>query len=150
MDPQTKPKMSWKKKLGYGILGFFILQIFIITSFEADTRAKKREAEQPQQQVIQEDTKSQEQAGKELKEIMDMGMKAHLVSSYEFSESANVVYVDYVWYSQNVTFKKDFLAKVAMLKKSATGYRHFEVRDAKSNEKVAEVTAFSGSLEVYK
>jgi hypothetical protein len=42
------------------------------------------------------------------------------------------------------------LAKVATLKKAITGYNHFEVRDAYSDEKVAEVTAFTNSLEVYK
>ena len=68
----------------------------------------------------------------------------------DFSDSATVVYVGPVWYTQTVAFKKDFLAKTAMLKKAVTGYGHFEVRDAHSNEKVAEVTAFSQSLEVYK
>ncbi len=89
-------------------------------------------------------------AEKELKEVMDLGIKANLVESYEFSDKATVVYVSSVWYTQTVAFKKDFLAKVATLKKAVTGYGHFEVRDAHSNEKVAEVTAFSQSLEVYK
>lgn len=81
---------------------------------------------------------------------MALGKKSGLVTSYEFSESANVVYVGPLWYTQQVPFKKDFIAKIAMLKTNITGYRHFEVRDSYSNEKVAEVTAFSGSLEVYK
>lgn len=89
-------------------------------------------------------------AKKELDDVMQLAQKAGLVTSYEFSEKANVVYIDNVWYSQTVQFKKDFLAKVATLKKAVTGYHRFEVRDAYSNEKVAEVTAFSGSLEVYK
>ena len=72
------------------------------------------------------------------------------MSSYEFSEKANVVYVGKIWYTQPVTFKKDFMGKVAALKKTITGYHRFEVLDAYSNEKVAEVTAFSGSLEIYK
>jgi hypothetical protein len=37
-----------------------------------------------------------------------------------------------------------------MLQDAMSGRHHFEVRNAHSNEKVGEVTAFSGSLEVYK
>jgi hypothetical protein len=48
-----------------------------------------------------------------------------------------------------VAFKKDFLAKVAMLQQVISGRHFFEVRNERSNEKVGEVTAFSGSLEVY-
>ena len=81
---------------------------------------------------------------------MNIAKTAGLVSSYEFSDRATVVYADMIWYTQTVSFKKDFIAKVALLKEKITGYRHFEVRDAYSNEKLAEVTAFLGSLEVYK
>jgi hypothetical protein len=49
-----------------------------------------------------------------------------------------------------VSFKKDFLAKVAMLQEAISGRHFFEVHDDHSNEKVGEVTAFGGSLEVYK
>ncbi len=49
-----------------------------------------------------------------------------------------------------VTFKKDFLAKVATLQQASTGRHFFEVRDAHSNEKVGEVTAFERSLQVYR
>lgn len=91
-----------------------------------------------------------EKAQKELDEFMSLSKKATIVTSYEFSDEASVVYVGKVWYTQTVQFKKDFIAKVATLKKAITGYKHFEVRDAYSNEKVAEVTSFSGSLEVYK
>lgn len=93
---------------------------------------------------------TKEQAQNELNEIMDLGKQSGLIHSYEFSNRATVVYADYGWYSQTVAFKKDFLAKVATLKKAITGYNHFEVRDAYSDEKVAEVTSFMGSLEVYK
>lgn len=93
---------------------------------------------------------SKAEAQKKLNDTMKLAETANLVTSYEFSDSASVVYAGPVWYTQSVTFKKDFMATVAMLKKSITGYAHFEVRDANSNEKVGEVTAFSGSLEVYK
>ncbi len=93
---------------------------------------------------------SKQAAQKDLDEIMGLAKKAGLVISYEFSNSASVVYSGNTWYSQTVAFKKDFMAKIAIDKEAITGYRHFEVRDAYSNEKVAEVTAFSGSLKVYK
>lgn len=95
-------------------------------------------------------TVAKEEAQKELDETMKLAMGAGVVTSYEFSNVVNVVYVGPTWYTQTVQFKKDFLAQVAMLKEQITGYKHFEARDAHSNEKVGEVTAFSGSLEVYK
>lgn len=104
-------------------------------------------AEVPQSQTSQ---TSKAAAQKELDELMALSKKAGLITSYEFSNVATVVYADSVWYTQTVQFKKDFLAKIGMLKKQITGYMHFEVRDAYSNEKLAEVTAFSSSLQVYK
>ena len=97
-----------------------------------------------------EDQSSKEASQKELDRLMDLSKAGGLVVSYEFSDSASVVYVGKVWYDQTVTFKKDFLAKIGELKKAIRGYQHFEVKDAYSNEKVAEITPFSGSLEVYK
>lgn len=90
------------------------------------------------------------EAQKELDDFIELSKKADLVTSYEFSDSATVVYTGSTWYTQTVQFKKDFLAKVALLKETITGYKHFEARDALSNEKVGEVTSFTGSLEVYK
>jgi len=97
-----------------------------------------------------EPTLSKEQAQKELDSIMDLGKKSGLVTSYEFSNSASVVYVGNIWYTQTVQQKKDFIAYVGLRKKAITGYSHFEVRDGHSNEKVAELTAFTSSIEVYK
>jgi hypothetical protein len=73
-----------------------------------------------------------------------------LVSSYALSETERVIYVTDLWNSVTVAFKKDFLAKVAMLQEAISGRHFFEVRNEHSNAKVGEVTAFSGSLEVYK
>lgn len=95
-------------------------------------------------------TMSKEAAQKELNEVMDLAKRAGLVISYEFSDRASVVYAGATWYSQTVNFKKDFMAKVAILKKAITGYQHFEVRDAYSDEKVGEVTSFLGDIKVYK
>jgi hypothetical protein len=36
------------------------------------------------------------------------------VSSYEFSEKATVEYIDSMWYTQKVDFKKDFIAKIGL------------------------------------
>lgn len=74
---------------------------------------------------------------------------AGLVTSYEFSEKGNTVFVGAPWYSWTVQQKKDFMAYIAMRKKTITGYAFFEVRDAYSNEKVGDVSAFSESLEVF-
>jgi hypothetical protein len=90
------------------------------------------------------------EATSEFKDIMATSEKAQLVDSYTFSDTERVVYVTDLWYTQPVSFKKDFIAKIAMLQDTISGKHFFEVRDYQSNEKVAEVTAFSGSLEVYK
>ncbi|OGN01384.1 MAG: hypothetical protein A3B91_03670 [Candidatus Yanofskybacteria bacterium RIFCSPHIGHO2_02_FULL_41_29] len=95
-------------------------------------------------------TMSKEAAQKELNEVMDLAKRAGLVISYEFSDRASVVYAGATWYTQTVAFKKDFMAKIATLKKAITGYQHFEVKDAYSDEKVGEVTSFLGDIKVYK
>ncbi len=59
------------------------------------------------------DATSKAAAQKELEETMALAKKATLVTSYEFSESANVVYVGPIWYTQTAIQKKDFLAYVA-------------------------------------
>ncbi len=115
----------------------------IQTFFSPDTSSTSQQVDSTSSRPIAE-------AEAEFKDLMETGGKAGLIASWEFSETANVVYVTDVWYGQSATFKKDFLAKVAMLRKETQGYRWFEVRDSTSNEKVAEVTSFSGSLEVYK
>jgi len=72
------------------------------------------------------------------------------VSSYEFSETERVIYVTDLWAPMTVAFKRDFLAEVAMLQEAIGRHHYFEVRNEHSDEKVGEVTAFSGGLEVYK
>jgi hypothetical protein len=85
---------------------------------------------------------------------MALAKKATLVTSYEFSNTAHIIYVGPIWYTQTVQQKKDFIAKISMLQAQINGkgdsWEWFTVNDDHSNEKVAEVTAFSGSLEVYK
>ncbi|OGE78894.1 MAG: hypothetical protein A3A83_03315 [Candidatus Doudnabacteria bacterium RIFCSPLOWO2_01_FULL_48_57] len=143
-----------KKSFGCGtilvVLG--LLLVFIIIVFASGNSVERVDnSGQPaavQNNAANADTKTA--ASKELDEVMKLAEKSTLVRSYEFSEKASMVYVGPVWYTQTVAFKKDFMAKIAMLKQQITGYRHFEVRDAYSNEKVGEVTSFGGSLEVYK
>jgi hypothetical protein len=89
-------------------------------------------------------------AAAQFKDLMETGEKAQLVSSYEFSDTERVIYVTDLWNSMTVALKKDFLAKVAMLQEAISGHHYFEVRNEHSNEKMGEVTAFGGSLEVYK
>lgn len=165
MDTEQIQKTSfWKnKKFWYGVLIFFFVGTVIdvldgndpqtntstqtqVTTVEPVTKEDVK-SETPKEEVT---NQSKEDAQKELDEVMKLAQTSGLVTSYEFSEKANVVYVGKIWYTQTVAFKKDFMAKVSGLKKTITGYHRFEVLDTYSNEKVAEVTAFSGSLEVYK
>src|SRR5262249_57776832 len=83
-------------------------------------------------------------AAAQFKDLMDTSEKADLVSSYDFSDTERVIYVTDLWNSMTVAFKKDFLAKVAMLQEAISGHHYFEVRNDHSSEKVGEVTTFSG------
>lgn len=141
------------------ITGFVILIVIIffintVSNFssgipeQVTNPTTKQEQPVPQKQAVP--TVSKEQAQKELDDLMDTAKKAGLVTSYEFSDKATEVFIGSIWYTQTVQFKKDFIAKIGMLKKAITGYTHFEVKDAYSNEKVGEITAFSQSIEVYK
>lgn len=114
------------------------------TKIEQQPTVTKAEAAKPVP------TPTSASAQKKLADFMAKAKEATLVTSYEFSDTATVVYVGPVWYTQTATQKKDFMAYVANLKKDVTGYRHFEIHDAYSDEKVAEVTSFSGALKVYK
>ncbi|HEY4500771.1 MAG TPA: hypothetical protein VJI70_00670 [Candidatus Paceibacterota bacterium] len=151
-------KFQWKFRHSvYVLLGIFFLYIIgVISDAPAPapvvqpTVTQSQVAEEAAVPQVQENPTAKADAQKELDRLMALSEKAGLVTSYEFSDSASVVYVGSVWYTQTVQFKKDFLAKIGTLKKQITGYMHFEIRDAYSNEKVAEVTAFSSSLKVYK
>jgi hypothetical protein len=141
---RTRQPSRLGKIVGIGLSVFIALLIIIGLSSDNDA------PESSNTQSDQATAITREAAQKELDELIVISKEAGLVRSYEFSETKAVVYADTAWYGQTVTFKKDFLAKIALLKEQITGFRHFEMRDAYSNEKVAEVTAFSGSLEVYK
>lgn len=121
-----------------------------VTEPQEESKNEVVEGVNPQNDQEGDSSTTATDAQKELDEIMELAKTAGLVTSYEFSDSATVVYASSTWYTQTVQFKKDFLAKIAILKKQITGYQHFEVLDAYSNEKVGEVTAFFGSLEIYK
>jgi hypothetical protein len=122
----------------------------VLSSFSSgSSTVPSAQAVQPTVTQASAPVNKQEAEGK-LSSFMGRSKQADLVTSYEFSDSASVVYIGSAWYTMTVVQKKDFIAYVANLKEAVTGYRHLEVRDAYSNEKVAEVTSFSGSLEVYK
>lgn len=96
-------------------------------------------------------TISKEDAQKEFDKLMDLSKKSGLVKSYEMDVNTSLkIYVGDVWYKQEVTFKKDMLAKFSSLEQTIFGRHRLEVLDAYSNAKLAEVTAFSGSIEIYK
>lgn len=141
-------------KTWYGIALIIICFIVVVNSL---SKGIQKVAESPAatpapeaQATPSEPTISKAQAQKELDSIMALAKKSNLVTSYEFSDSASVVYVGSTWYTQTVQQKKDFIAYVGERKKVIIGYSHFELHDAYTNEKVGEITAFSSSIEVYK
>ncbi len=150
MNQDNKLKKPWYKKwwiIALLLMFFYGLGKVAMELPKGSTEAPQAATEAPQPATS---LKSKEESQKELDELMNLAKTGKLITSFEFSDSAAVVYAGPAWYTQTVGFKKDFLAKAAMLKKEITGYRHFEVRDSYSNEKVGEVTSFSGSLEIYK
>jgi hypothetical protein len=163
-------KLSSRRKVGMCYGGAFVLLLIIgiaITPTDtslpvattpspapAQAQSTTKPAVAPTPTPVADNSASKVQAQKDLDDLMALSEKANLVHSYDFSDTARVIYIDSVWYTQDVQFKKDFLAKVDTILIRLYGNKNpwewFQVKDAYSNEKVAEVTAFSGSLEVYK
>jgi hypothetical protein len=157
MDQADKPKKKWYRTWwAYSLYAFFAISIVVASVDDKGTAQSVTNNPAPvavaetKQEVPAAPTVDKKAAQQELTAFMTKAKQATLVTSYEFSDSANVIYVGSVWYSETAVQKKDFLAYVSKLKEAATGYHHFEVHDAYSDEKVAEVTAFSGALKVYK
>lgn len=143
---QGVPKKRFYKRTWFWILVGVIFFVIIGSSGTQPAPATTTNSQAPSSEA--EKVISKEEAQKQIDEVIDLAKKAGLVTSYEFSDKASVVYVSSVWYTQTVQFKKDFMAKLSILKKSLNGFTRFEVRDYKSNELVGEVKY--NSLEVYK
>ncbi len=155
MEKPERKKFGKVQKISLWIIGISVAVIIIASALGEDSSPGTQESSSQEStaDTAQNNTSpelSKEEAQAQLEALMEVSKAAKIVTSYEFSETAVNVYVDKAWYEQPVTFKKDFLARVGNLKEITTGYKHFEVRDAYSNEKVAEIKSFSGSLEVYK
>lgn len=124
--------------------------LFVVAGWSMTSALNKEMKSSPAPEAHIATTEEKETARQELKDTMSLAIKSGLVSSYEFSDTKRVVYAGDVWYTQTVAFKKDFLGSIAISLKTSTGHHSFEVLDAYTNQKVAEVTAFSGSIEVYR
>ena len=155
MEQEVK-KPFYKKKWVIGLAIFFGIG-FIGTLFDDTPRptptpsapvVKEEPKEEVKPQVSQ---ASKDEAMKEFKRLMDLSIASGLVKSYEMTKDTPLkIFVSKIWYTQEVQFKKDMVAKFSTLQQTIYGRRRLEVRDAFSNEKVAEVTAFSGSIEILK
>lgn len=144
MDTPITKKKSWiNQHPKITVAAVIVVLILLMASGDSDTK-------QSEQTPTPDAIASKQAAQTELDALIDTSKAAGLVTSYEFSDSATEVFVGKAWYSQTVQFKKDFIAKIGILKKAITGYSHFELKDAYSNEKVGEIDAFSQSVEVYK
>jgi len=143
---------AWAKKHPVlSVFGIFFLIGFISMAIDGPVPPTVKVEKQPEPvKEVHADLISKNDAQEQLNAFMEISKAGKLITSYEFSETAVDVFVDKAWYEQTVQFKKDFIAKVGMLKKAVTGYSHFELKDAYSNEKVGEIKSFSQSIEVYK
>lgn len=154
---QIMKKPFYKKWWFITVVGIFILGVIT---------PKTPPSTQPQQsdkvaetttktETPKVDTVAQEKAQKELDEFMAMAKKAGLITSYDFSKLNDTVYrwdmyAGKTWYIQTVQQKKDFIAYVGIRKKIITGYSNLKLLDGYTNEKIAEITSFSSSIEIYK
>jgi phage regulator Rha-like protein len=135
-----------KKQNTVAIVFLVIFAFFIWIFFSGGTNNPSQPAGTTSQ-----NTPSKEVALKEFTRLMDLSKKSGLVKSYEMDENTSLkIFVSNVWYSQEVQFKKDMIAKFSSLEEQIYGRHRLEVLDAYSNEKLAEITAFSGSIEIYK
>lgn len=153
-QPVKKPiyKRTW-----FIVLAIFFGIGFIGTLFDDTPRptptpsapvVKEEPKEEVKPQVSQ---ASKDETMKEFKRLMDLSIASGLVKSYEMTKDTPLkIFVSKIWYTQEVQFKKDMVAKFSTLQQTIYGRHRLEVRDAFSNEKVAEVTAFSGSIEILK
>lgn len=153
MNIQEVPKSSFlRSKKFIAVVGVIVVIWIVVISSDNSAPAPANQppstAQPPQEQTP---TMSKDDATKEFERLMELSKLSGLVTSYEIDENTSLkIYVGKVWYTQEVQFKKDAIAKFSMLQQAIYGRHRLEVRDAYSNEKVAEVTAFSGSLEIYK
>ncbi len=155
MEQQVQ-KPFYKKKWVIGLAIFFGIG-FIGTIFDDTPRptptptTQEVKTEAPKETATQTSSPNKEEAQKEFDRLMGLSKQSGLVTSYEMSADTPLkIFVSKLWYTQEVSFKKDMIAKFSSLEQAIYGRHRLEVRDAYSNEKVAEVTAFSGSFEVYK
>lgn len=136
------------------VLSLLIFIAFIVV-ISSSSDNKENTQVVSKNEPIREPAMSKEQAQKELEQLMQQAVQAQLISSYDFKEIGENVYrwdifVGKNWYMQTVQQKKVFIAFIAIRKKAITGYSNFKLNDAYTNEKVAEVTSFSSSIEIYK
>jgi len=155
MEQEIK-KPFYKKKWVIGLAIFFGIGI-VGTLFDDTPRSTPTPSapvvkEEPKEEVKpQVSQASKDEAMKEFERLMDLSKVSGLVKSYEMTEDTPLkIFVSKIWYTQEVQFKKDMLAKFSSLQQTIYGRHRLEVRDAYSNEKLAEVTTFSGSIELYK
>lgn len=153
-QPVKKPiyKRTWFVVLAIFFGIGFIGTLFDDTPRPAPTPSAPVVKEEPKEEVKpQVSQASKDEAMKEFERLMDLSKASGLVKSYEMTKDTSLkIFVSKVWYTQEVQFKKDMVAKFSTLQQTIYGRHRLEVRDAFSNEKVAEVTAFSGSIEILK
>jgi hypothetical protein len=146
-----KPKHAKNPGLEF-IETFFGLVIVIILTVLVVVKISQPSDPEPEPVVV---TEVKQSAQKQLDDKMNLLIEKGMVTSYSFSSKdnssvENVIYVSNLWYNTPATLKKDILSSLAGLKEQARGSHRFEVRDANSNEKLGEVTAFSGEIKIYK
>lgn len=136
-----------KKYFPFILVGILVFFAIVVSNIDGDTSSNKSTTSGDKKVIS---TEEKQKAWKNFVDSLNLMKEGGIISSYDFSETANVIYVSTGWYTMPVQQKKDFLTSLSSMKEVATGYHRFEVRDAYSNELVAEVKGFSGSIEVYK
>lgn len=86
----------------------------------------------------------------EWNKLIDIGKEGKLIYKNDKNNLAYDIYVDYGWYLIKVDMKKNIVSRMSKIKEEITGYHNIKFKDSNSGKIVAEVTAFSGSTEIYK
>jgi len=135
---ETLLDLMGKHKISTVLIGIIVLAfIGQLGTYQSSNPVATENAQTNSQAPSQ----SAAQASADFDSVMNTAEKANLVSSYKISETERVIYVTDFWYTMNLSFKNDFLAKIAMDQEAISGTHFFEVHDDHSDEKVAEVTA---------
>lgn len=152
-DKKKVSALSWMKQhkiITFIGIAFIFGMIGSLSNDPATTQpttnqVAKENPNEVKKDVVDEKAKKaeEEKNKKNFEKYLNAFKASGLIDNYEFSDSANVMYVTSVWYQMTVKDKEDFLNMGFALRQKAMGYGHFEVKHYQSNELVGKASITS-------